>query len=78
MARPLHSFITALAMIALLIAPAYRAEAQSDTTIVAAHVSFDGGGVEIFEDSATIDPIVATLNTPVLPGAHDLDDNRSR
>jgi len=68
MARPLHSFITALALIALLIAPAYPAEAQSDTTIVAAHVSFDGGGIEIFEDSGAVDPIAATLNTPVLAG----------
>ncbi len=67
MARPLHSLITALAMIALLIAPAARAEAQSDMTIVAAHLSFDGGGVKILEDGAP-DAASATLNSPVLAG----------
>jgi len=67
MARSLHSFITALALVALLIAPAYRADAQSDSTIVAAHVSFDGGGVKILEDGAS-DATVASLNWPVLPG----------
>src|ERR1700734_932765 len=64
MARLLHSFITALAMVALLIAPAYG-DAATNGFVVAAHVSYDGGGIRISEDDSAE---AGALNAPVFAG----------
>ena len=64
MARPLHSFITALSLLALLIAPA-KADALTDGFVVAGHVSYDGGDTTISEDGWTEG---GALNAPVFAG----------
>ncbi|MGA3038223.1 MAG: DUF6600 domain-containing protein [Vulcanimicrobiaceae bacterium] len=64
MARLLHSFITALVLIALLIAPAYGG-ALTGNVVVAAHVSYDGGGIRISENDSAEE---GALNAPVFAG----------
>jgi hypothetical protein len=66
MARSLHSFTAALTMAALLFAQPHAVLAQSEN-IVAAHVSFDGGGVSVAQQGSS-EMAPATLNTPVFAG----------
>ncbi len=65
MARPLHSFITVLSLFALLIAPA-DAYVVRGSIVVAAHMSYDGGGIKISDDGSP--ETGALLNAPVFAG----------